>query len=220
MHPPHAVALIFDLDNTLIHSTIDFMRTRHQLIDLLEAAGRAPAPRQVLLREPIPHLAALGEGDPALARAMWDVIAAAEAEGIRSAGLVEHASEVLRTLRARGYRLAVLTNNAREAVLPKLEEFGLDVLFDVIATRTEVPALKPSPDGVRYILARLPGVEVAYVIGDAWIDGLAAEAAGARFIGFGPRQESARERGVTAWRWIADLRELLALPLGDPTRGA
>lgn len=215
MRPPHEVALIFDLDNTLIHSTIDFMGTRHRLIDLLEAAGVAPAPRDVLVREPIPHLAALGETAGAdLAHAMWEVIAAAEAAGIRGAQPIEYAAEVLRALHARGYRLAVLTNNARDAVLPKLQEFAFDALFDVIVTRTEVPALKPAPDGVRYILGKLPGVEGAYVIGDAWIDGRAAEAAGVRFIGFGPREGISRERGVSAWAWITDLRELLTLPLG------
>jgi phosphoglycolate phosphatase len=215
MRRPGEIVLIFDLDNTLIQSTIDFMGTRHRLIDLLEAAGRAPAPRDVLIREPIPHLAALGDPDPDLARAMWDVIAAAEAEGIRTAGPMEHAGEVLRTLQARGYRLALLTNNARDAVLPKLEEFALDAFFDVIATRTDVAALKPSPEGVRYILHRLPEARCAYVVGDAWIDGLAAEAAGGRFIGFGPREQAARDRGVHAWRWIGDLREVLSLPLGD-----
>ena len=158
MRPPREIALIFDLDNTLIHSTIDFIGTRHRLIDLLEAAGRAPAPREQLVREPIPHLVALGEAvDADLARAMWDVI----------------------------------------------------------ATRTDVRALKPSPEGVRYILEHLPGVEVAYVVGDAWIDGRAAEDAGARFIGFGPREDASRERGVRPWAWIADLRELLSLPLGQ-----
>lgn len=216
MRLPRTILLIFDLDNTLIHSTIDFIGTRHRLIDLLEAAGRAPAPRDTLLREPIPHLVALAEGfDARLARAMWDVIAAAEAEGIRHATPVEHAGDVLRTLHARGYRLAVLTNNARDGVRPKLEEFAFDAFFDVIATRTDVPALKPSPEGVRYILERLPGVEVAYVIGDAWIDGRAAENAGARFIGFGPREDASRDRGVRPWAWITDLRELLDLPLGQ-----
>jgi phosphoglycolate phosphatase len=214
MRPAREIALIFDLDNTLLHSTIDFIGTRHRLIDLLEAAGHAPGGREALVREPIPHLVAIGETvDADLVRAMWDVIAAAEAAGIREAKPVEHAGDVLRTLHARGYRLAVLTNNARDAVLPKLEEFAFDVLFDVIATRTEVPALKPSPEGIRYILGQLHGVQCAYVIGDAWIDGLAAEAAGARFIGFGPREDVSRERGVRPWAWITDLRELLALPL-------
>jgi len=217
MRPPREIVIIFDLDNTLLHSTIDFIGTRHRLIDLLEAAGRAPGPRDALIREPIPHLVALAEGaDPELARAMWEVIAAAEAEGIRGATPVEHAGDVLRTLQARGFRLAVLTNNARDGVVGKLEEFAFDAFFDVIATRTEVPALKPSPEGVRYILQRVPDVAAAYVVGDAWIDGRAAEEAGARFIGFGAREDAARERGVRPWAWITDLRELLALPYGQP----
>jgi len=211
---PAEIALIFDLDNTLIHSTIDFIGTRHRLIDLLDAAGAAPAPREVLVREPIPSLLALGDAAGApTGRQMWEIVAAAEAEGLRDAVAVEHAADVLAELRARGYRLAVLTNNARPGVASKLAELGLDRYFEVIATRSEVPALKPSPEGIHYILARLPGVRLSYVIGDAWIDGRAAQAAGARFIGFGPREEAARERGVTPWAWIDDLRELLTLPL-------
>ena len=212
------IALIFDLDNTLIHSTIDFMGTRHRLIDVLMSAGAVSAPREVLIREPIPHLVAMGEAaGEALGRAMWEVVSAAETEGLREAVAVEHAAEVLAALRARGYRLALLTNNTRSGVLPKVGELGLDGYFDVIATRTEVPALKPSPEGVRYILHRLPAVRLAYVIGDAWIDGRAAEEAGARFIGFGERRAASLERGVQPWAWIADLRELLDL---DLTRGA
>ncbi|MDQ7844081.1 MAG: HAD-IA family hydrolase [Armatimonadota bacterium] len=214
MAEPAEIALIFDLDNTLIHSTIDFLGTRHRLIDLLLDAGAAPASRDVLLREPIPLLVAMGEAaGERIGRAMWEIVAAAEAEGLRQAVAVEHAAEVLAELRARGYRLAVLTNNARPGVAPKLAELGLDRYFEVIATRTEVPALKPSPEGIHYILDRLPGVRLCYMIGDAWIDGQAARAAGARFIGFGPRREAARERGVTPWAWIDDLRELLTLPL-------
>jgi len=212
------IALIFDLDNTLIHSTIDFMGTRHRLIDVLMSAGAVSAPREVLIREPIPHLVAMGEAaGEALGRAMWEVVSAAETEGLREAVAVEHAAEVLAALRARGYRLALLTNNARSGVQPKLAELGLNGYFDVIATRTEVPALKPSPEGIRYILALLRGVRLAYVIGDAWIDGRAAEEAGARFIGFGEREAASFERGVRPWAWITDLRELLDL---DLTRGA
>ena len=212
------IALIFDLDNTLIHSTIDFMGTRHRLIDVLMSAGAVSAPREVLIREPIPHLVAMGEAaGEALGRAMWEVVSAAETEGLREAVAVEHTAEVLAALRARGYRRALLTNNDRSGVQPKLAELGLDGYFDVIATRTEVPALKPSPEGVRYILHRLPAVRLAYVIGDAWIDGRAAEEAGARFIGFGERAAASLERGVRPWAWITDLRELLDL---DLTRGA
>lgn len=214
MTHPSEIALIFDLDNTLIHSTIDFTGTRHRLIDALEQAGAAPAAREVLIREPMPHLVAIGEeAGEELGRRMWEIVADAEAAGIRGAGLVEHAVEVLRELRARGFLLAVLTNNARAGVQAKLEELGLAEHFLVVATRTEIPALKPSPEGVRYILRRMHAARIAFVIGDAWIDGRAAEEAGARFIGFGARQAASLERGVRPWAWITDLRELLALDL-------
>src|SRR3989304_5278940 len=64
MRAPHEIVLIFDLDNTLIHSTIDFIGTRHRLIDLLEAAGRAPAPRDAPVREAIARRGALYPGAP------------------------------------------------------------------------------------------------------------------------------------------------------------
>ncbi|HXF82392.1 MAG TPA: HAD family hydrolase [bacterium] len=214
MPQPPEIALIFDLDNTLIHSRIDFLGTRRRLIAVLEESGALPAPPEVLLREPIPHLVALGErSGAALGERMWEIVADAEAAGLQDAELVAHATEVLQALRARGYRLALLTNNARVGVEAKLRDLGLAPFFEVVATRSEVPALKPSPAGVRYILERLPGVRLSYVIGDAWIDGRAAEEAGARFIGFGDRQAAALERGVRPWAWITDLRELLALEL-------
>lgn len=218
MPAPHETALIFDLDNTLIHSTIDFLGLRHRLIDLLESRGAAPAPREDLVRRPIPELAAIGEAaGTALGAAMWAEIARAEREGLAEAAPDAHAAEVLRTLRARGYRLAVLTNNARETVLAKLEACDLARYFDLIATRDDVPALKPSPEGLRYLLAHLPGARFAYVIGDAWIDALAARDADLPFVGVGPKREAALERGAQPWAWLARLRDLLDL---DLTRGA
>ncbi len=218
MAEPRDIVLIFDLDNTLIHSTIDFLGLRHRLIDLLMSAGAAPAPREVLIREAIPRLVALGEAvDPALGHAMWEIVAEAEQLGLAHARADDQAAGVLRALRARGHRLAVLTNNARAGVLAKLDEFALTPFFDVIATRNDVEALKPSAAGIHFVLDRLPGVRGAWLIGDAWIDGLAAREAAIPFVGIGPRQTVALERGAEPQAWIAELRELLDL---DFTRGA
>lgn len=218
MVEPRDIVLIFDLDNTLIHSTIDFLGLRHRLIDLLMSAGAAPATRDVLVREAIPHLVALGEAaDPELGQSMWEIVAEAEHAGLLHARADDQADEVLRALRARGYRLAVLTNNARAGVLAKLDELALRSFFDVIATRNDVEALKPSAAGIHYVLARLPGVRAAWLIGDAWIDGLAAREAAIPFVGIGPRRAVAVERGAEPRAWIAELRDLLDL---DFTRGA
>lgn len=214
MPSPTATALIFDLDNTLIRSAIDFLGLRHRLIDELHAHGVSAQRREELVTLSLPELVALAHKvDPTLSTAMWTTISAAEAEGIRGAKAVEHAGDVLETLRARAYRLALLTNTARESVDERLAALNLANLFELIVTRSEGIAPKPSPEGILYILRRLPGIEAAYMIGDAYIDGRAAEAARIRFIGFGEKAAEIVARGISPWAWITDLRELLALAL-------
>lgn len=211
---PSEVALVFDLDNTLIHSTIDFMAIRRDLIAMLRAAGVAGPSDAELTRQAIPELVELGgRVDASLPDRMWRVIADAEDAGLADAGLVDHAGDVLPQLAARGFRLGLLTNNSRGSIEDRMRSLGLHVHFEVLATRDDVARLKPAPDGVHYLLGRLAGIQRAYVIGDSWIDGLAADAAGARFIGFGARETEVRGRGIQPWTWITDLRQLLELDL-------
>jgi phosphoglycolate phosphatase len=214
MIPSNATALIFDLDNTLIRSRIDFLALRHTLIDDLYAHDISDQPRDALVRLALPELVELARSTrPEVATHMWEIIRVAELEGMRGARAVEHANEVLQTLRARGYKLALVTNSVREGVVERLGALDLAPYFDVIVTRDEGTALKPSPEGIHLVLHRLPGVEAAYMIGDAYIDGRAAEAAGIRFIGFGEKSAEIVARGIRPWAWISDLRELLDLAL-------
>ncbi|HEV8354745.1 MAG TPA: HAD-IA family hydrolase [bacterium] len=211
---PLDVALIFDLDNTLIHSTIDFRRIRVRLITLLRAAGLSDDSDDALMKLAIPQLVERGRAhDESLAGRMWGVITEEEDLGLQDADAVEHAAAVLGELARRKFRLGLLTNNRRDGTLDRMTELGLHAYFGAIATRDDVGVLKPMPDGVTHLLARLDPVQRVYVVGDSWIDGQAASAAGARFIGFGPREAEVRARGITVWTWITDLRELLELDL-------
>lgn len=214
MLDPAEVAVIFDLDNTLIHSTIDFRKIRRRLIVHLRDAGVTDPSDDSLMALAIPELVERGlKQDPALADQMWQVIAEEEDAGLEGAGAVEHAADVLQALDRRGFQLGLLTNNRRDGTLDRIGQLGLGVHFDAIATRDDVGSLKPLPDGVTHLLTRLRGVRRTYVVGDSWIDGQAAEAAGARFIGFGPRETEVRARGVHPWAWITDLRQLLEIDL-------
>jgi phosphoglycolate phosphatase len=207
-----SVLIIFDFDNTLIDSRINFLALRARLIDQLAAAGALPAPREDVMRLPIPEIVRqAGERAPALTRTMWATIEAFEDEGLAGAEAMPHALPVLQTLTTRGHRLAVLTNNARPATQRLLDQFGFTPLLALTVTRDDVPAMKPDPSGVRLILERLSPTPAAFLVGDSWIDGRAAEGAGARFIGFGGRRVEVEARGVRPWAWITDLRELLAL---------
>ncbi len=207
--------MIFDFDNTLVDSKINFLDLRGALIDLWASAAPLPDTRDALLRLPIRDIvdhavAASSE----LTDQAWAAIEAYEAAGLEDAPAMPHALTVLERLAARGIRLAVLTNNARPATVRLLEHLGLAGLFDLTVTRTDASALKPDPAGVQFILDHLRPDGAIYLVGDSWIDGLAAEAAGVRFIGVGPRRAEVEARGVRPWAWVDDLRSLLDLDLG------
>lgn len=208
--PP--LLVIFDFDNTLVDSRINFPALRGALIDLLASVGPLPEPREALLRLPVRDLVArIAIAGPHLTAAAWTTIEAFEAAGLRDAAVMPYAHGVLEGLAARGAHLALLTNNAREATDRVLDELGLAPLLALIVTRDDVPVLKPDPAGIRLVLERAGPIRSAYLVGDSWIDGLAAAEAGIRFVGFGPRRREVETRGVRPWAWITDLRELLTL---------
>ncbi len=206
--------IIFDFDNTLIDSRINFAELRAALIDRWASRASLPASRDALMGQPIRDIVDQATAAvPDLAASLWVVIERYEEAGLEGAPSIPHARAVLHDLAARGFRLALLTNNARPATQRVLEAMGLAPLLDLAVTRDDVPALKPDPAGVCLIVERLRPSRVAYLVGDSWIDGLAAEGAGVRFIGFGERRAEVEARGVVPWAWISDLRELLNLDL-------
>lgn len=206
------ILLIFDFDNTLIDSRINFTELRTTLIAMLAAAAPLPAPPEHLRRLPLHALTDLGAAISSdLGRAMWAAVEAYEADGLKDAAAMPHAHVVLAALSARGARMALLTNNARGATAALLERLNLVRYLDATVTRDDVPRMKPDPAGIRLIIERVGPVRAVYLVGDSWLDGRAAEAAGIRFIGFGPRREETESRGIAPWAWITDLRQLLKI---------
>jgi phosphoglycolate phosphatase len=221
--PPRDIVLIFDMDNTVLGSNIDFAAIRRALGAMLREAGATNESDERLRRLSIGELVACGAAQDrgrgtALVPAMWAIIMAHEAEGLRGAAALDGAPEVLAALRARGYRLAILTNNSRAAALPALETAGLAGAADAVVTRDDVPAMKPAADGAIETLRRLGPARRAYVIGDSWIDGSAAAGAGARFIAYRRTAEDLRPHGLRPWRVIEHLGELLTIDLGGDDR--
>jgi HAD superfamily hydrolase (TIGR01509 family) len=87
----------------------------------------------------------------------------------------------------KNYRLGLATN--RSATVPGLvKHLELDDIFDAIASALDRVPPKPAPDILNLCLerARVHAHNAVY-IGDSPIDREAAEAAGVRFIGVGPR---------------------------------
>ncbi len=100
--------------------------------------------------------------------------------------------ETLERLREAGLRMAVATNEVRARASKALEEAGLLPLIDVIVGVDEVENPKPAPDLIVSACQRC-GVSpsMAVYVGDQPEDLMAAEAAGVRVVGVGPRVEGA-----------------------------
>jgi phosphoglycolate phosphatase-like HAD superfamily hydrolase len=122
---------------------------------------------------------------------------------------------VLDQLRRAGVRLGVLTNNSLSSAEAALERFRLREPLELVLARDSVPALKPNGAGVRQAHLALGGGPT-FVVGDSYIDGLAAQRAqvGARFVAFRANLSDLAARGVAAWAVTTQLDQVPPLVLG------
>lgn len=198
---------VFDLDHTLIRSPLDLAAMALDMRALLETRHGPLPPRDERYRvgELITYCRAQA---PALEDALWCVALDHERQALTGAALEPGATEAVIGAQALGWRPALWTNNAREITLAVLERFGLLKHFDLVVTRDDMSALKPDPDGWR-VIARRFGACPAVVVGDSWVDGLAAAAAGVPFVAY-----RANPADLARWRVtpVAALSDLAALP--------
>lgn len=203
--------VLFDLDNTLVHSRIDFLGIRHAIIARMLDAGALEAPPANPREHSIPEWLDMATAfDSALAAELWAVVDQFEQDGMVHGSVEADARSTLDALSERGHRLAVLTNNSLLSAEAALERFDLRAPLDLVLARGTVPALKPRGDGVAQAHRDLGGGPTV-LVGDAYIDGLATQRAGvgARFIAFRANPEEFSRRGVDVW---AHLDRLGALP--------
>jgi phosphoglycolate phosphatase len=202
--------VVFDLDNTLVHSPIDFLAIRTAVIERLVQEGVLAQPPADPRSRAIPEWLDLAAArDRALAAELWQLVDRFERDGMLQGTVEPDARPTLDRLRSAHLRLAVLTNNSVASAEAALDRFDLRAPFDLVLARERVPALKPAGDGVAQAHTSLGG-GVTYVVGDAYLDGLAAERArvDAKFIAFRANALDLAARGVTPWATIHSLGDL------------
>ncbi|MBV9578213.1 MAG: HAD family hydrolase [Chloroflexi bacterium] len=205
--------VVFDLDNTLVHSHIDFLGIRRAVIARLLQVGALTEPPADPRSRSIPEWMDLAAAhDLSLATELWQLVDRFEREGMLEGSVEPDARPTLDRLRAAGLRLAVLTNNSVGSAEAALERFDLRTAFELVLARERVGALKPAGDGVAQAHTQLGGGPT-YVVGDAYLDGLAAARAkvGAKFVAFRANAADLASRKVTPWIIIHSLGELPAL---------
>src|SRR5437660_151473 len=199
-----------------------FELLRRQLRDRAQAAQDFERFLRLGEHEPRPAQDEHGRHAPGLAAAVGAVGRVRERRARDVAAPEPGALAAVAGGRRRGFATAISTNTARQLTLPALARLGLADELDLIVTRDDMRALKPDPDGWRVISAHFGKLadgagdpRDAVVVGDSWVDGVAAARAGVSFIAYRARQEDYDRWQVTP---IVHLADLALLPAWLSTR--
>lgn len=91
--------------------------------------------------------------------------------------------ELIKGLKARGYKVAITTSRLGNSTMVGLRKFGLDEVFDVIVTANDTTKHKPDPEPVLITLEKLGAKpEEALMIGDSMFDIKCAHNAGVKAV--------------------------------------
>lgn len=203
--------IIFDMDNTLLRSSINFQIMKEQVADYLIEHDLLPvgfAIQEHTTSTMIAYVKAKGMPEESYTEVMKMVVQH-ELIGMEGAGLEPDVSELLDVL-MKSYVLVIVTNNSYKAAVHALETTGIHPYFDLIIGREQMEAMKPSPSGYLAAKQHFPQIlESEWIsIGDSWIDGRASIDAGIPFISYGPNGHLMKEKGITP---IANIDSLLKL---------
>jgi len=202
--------IIFDMDNTLVQSRIDFAAMKREVYEYLLRLGLAE-PEMSLSQWTTSMLVeqAKREGlaDARCEEAML-IARRHEIAGMQGAVLEPGAERLLAEL-AGDYVLAVVTNNTESAAFEALNRNGIAHRFAEIVGRESMQEMKPSPSGFQEIVRRT-GIDAAnwLSVGDSWIDGRGSLDAGIPFVGYRAAERDMLLRGVRPVACIGSLAEL------------
>ncbi|MCW8345734.1 HAD family hydrolase [Vibrio sp. ZSDZ65] len=153
-------AIVFDLDNTLISSDINFVQLRQHL--------NCPQDRDLLKH--------LEQFDRQEQNRLSNIIRECEIKDAVNSTLMPGAVELIRWLKQKRYYTGVVTRNCRQAAMTKITTHRLPI--EHLLTREEF-APKPAPDALYHLMNQwqLAPQEILYV-GDHYYDIATAQNAG------------------------------------------
>jgi phosphoglycolate phosphatase-like HAD superfamily hydrolase len=173
-------AVVFDLDGTLTHFTIDYMAARREVIEKLILTGVPDSLVTEKLR--IMDIIKVAENFfnntiktpekiPTIKTQIDFIITNYEMNGARKTGLIPGAKELLIYFKEKKCKIGLYTLENKKVTNYLLNKFSIGLYFDSIITRDDVRNPKPHPEHLRMVLDQLNVLaDEVLVIGDHPID--------------------------------------------------
>jgi HAD superfamily hydrolase (TIGR01549 family) len=164
MTPQLIMAIVWDLDGTLIHFNIDWIRARRETIKILKHYG---VPKNLLTvkssileniglaREYFNNSGIAPEKIEKIIKKVDQVVNDIEYEATKEAKAVNGIKEVLDYFSKKNFKQAIYTFNTYRNAKASLEKTELSQYFNVIVGRDHVKNTKPHPDHLTLICNKL-----------------------------------------------------------------
>jgi len=181
--------VIFDLDDTLLHSNINYSELRFQVAELFSS----PLPTETILKTPILELLRrLKQESKNKFAEGYRRIDEAEKKAARTATIISGAEKLPLIIKKFNLKSAIYTNNSKKAIDLYLANPVFEFLKEFsILTRDDFSRPKPDPEGILSIIEGFHDKQISksntIYIGDSYLDAIAADRAGIRFIWFNSR---------------------------------
>lgn len=181
--------LIFDLDDTLLHSNLDYSELRFQVAELFSS----PLPPEITLKMPILELLKRlkHESQDKFIEGSC-IIDEAERKAAKTATIISGAEKLPLLLKKYNLKSAIYTNNSKKTIGLYLTNPVFEFLKEFsILTRDDFSRPKPDPEGILSIIEGFQDNKISkrntLYIGDSYLDAIAANRAGIMFIWFNSR---------------------------------
>ncbi len=230
--PKTIKAVVFDLDDTLVLSTVDYAKFKGLIIERLVSWGEPRSqydPKDLvvnmLLRferrmeeagvPPDERRKRLGELD--------GIMDEVELENVGRTRAIEGAVKLLEMLRRKGIKVGILTRGCEAYASKALATAGIGELVDAVECRNSKTKAKPDPESYLRLVARMQVTkDETFFVGDHPIDARCASNAGVPFIavetGDVPPEELKAAGCVAVFRDVGELAGWLRDTLDDVSK--